>query len=125
MHGISLWMRVCANCQLFWRVAATSTPASSPNSSPPFKCGCRTVRSALPLNSCPLSFKLVLIFKKKKFFFRFSKKFFKNQKIYFSKIENNLFSSPQVLLRQSHRLRALDLLGRFVDLGPWAVNQAL
>ncbi|GAV06118.1 hypothetical protein RvY_16150 [Ramazzottius varieornatus] len=31
----------------------------------------------------------------------------------------------QVLLSQSHRLRALDLLGRFVDLGPWAVNQAL
>ena len=31
----------------------------------------------------------------------------------------------QVLLSQSHRLRALDLLGRFLDLGPWAVNQAL
>lgn len=28
----------------------------------------------------------------------------------------------QVLLSQVHRLRALDLLGKFVDLGPWAVN---
>ncbi len=31
----------------------------------------------------------------------------------------NLF---QVLLSQVHRLRALDLLGRFLDLGPWAVS---
>ncbi|XP_025084218.1 regulatory-associated protein of mTOR-like isoform X3 [Pomacea canaliculata] len=31
----------------------------------------------------------------------------------------------QVLLSQVHRLRALDLLGKFVDLGPWAVNLAL
>lgn len=31
----------------------------------------------------------------------------------------------QVLLSQVHRLRALELLGRFLDLGPWAVNQAL
>lgn len=30
--------------------------------------------------------------------------------------------SPQVLLSQVHRLRALDLLGRFLDLGPWAVS---
>lgn len=28
----------------------------------------------------------------------------------------------QVLLSQVHRLRALDLLGGFLDLGPWAVN---
>ncbi|KAL1423394.1 hypothetical protein MTO96_021151 [Rhipicephalus appendiculatus] len=28
----------------------------------------------------------------------------------------------QVLLSQIHRVRALDLLGRFLDLGPWAVN---
>eukprot|EP00092_Neocalanus_flemingeri_P035149 GFUD01038251.1.p1 GENE.GFUD01038251.1~~GFUD01038251.1.p1 ORF type:complete len:1354 (-),score=488.66 GFUD01038251.1:404-4465(-) len=31
----------------------------------------------------------------------------------------------QVLLSQAHRLRALDLLGKFLDLGPWAVNLAL
>uniref|UniRef100_A0A6B2KWT6 Raptor N-terminal CASPase-like domain-containing protein n=1 Tax=Arcella intermedia TaxID=1963864 RepID=A0A6B2KWT6_9EUKA len=31
----------------------------------------------------------------------------------------------QVLLSQQHRLRALELLARFLDLGPWAVNQAL
>ncbi|KAF4526070.1 hypothetical protein B566_EDAN007563 [Ephemera danica] len=31
----------------------------------------------------------------------------------------------QVLLSQVHRVRALDLLGRFLDLGPWAVNLAL
>lgn len=31
----------------------------------------------------------------------------------------------QVLLSQQHRLRALMLLGRFLDLGPWAVNQSL
>jgi regulator-associated protein of mTOR len=31
----------------------------------------------------------------------------------------------QVLLSQAHRLRALRLLGRFFDLGPWAVNLAL
>lgn len=31
----------------------------------------------------------------------------------------------QVLLSQAHRVRALDLLSRFLDLGPWAVNQAL
>ncbi|KAG7269469.1 hypothetical protein CRUP_029182 [Coryphaenoides rupestris] len=35
-------------------------------------------------------------------------------------------SRPQrVLLSQVHRLRALDLLGRFLDLGPWAVSLAL
>lgn len=32
------------------------------------------------------------------------------------------FSLFQVLLSQVHRLRALDLLGRFLDLGPWAVS---
>ncbi|KAG2387137.1 hypothetical protein C9374_002172 [Naegleria lovaniensis] len=31
----------------------------------------------------------------------------------------------QVLLSQSHRLRALTLLGRFLDMGSWAVNLAL
>lgn len=31
----------------------------------------------------------------------------------------------QVLLSPVHRLRALDLLGRFLDLGSWAVNSAL
>uniref|UniRef100_A0A8C5D1M3 Raptor N-terminal CASPase-like domain-containing protein n=1 Tax=Gouania willdenowi TaxID=441366 RepID=A0A8C5D1M3_GOUWI len=31
----------------------------------------------------------------------------------------------QVLLSQVHRLRALALLGRFLDLGPWAVSLAL
>lgn len=31
----------------------------------------------------------------------------------------------QVLLSQVHRLRALELLARFVDMGPWAVNLAL
>lgn len=31
----------------------------------------------------------------------------------------------QVLLSQAHRLRALDLLSQFLDLGPWAVNLAL
>ena len=31
----------------------------------------------------------------------------------------------QVLLSQSHRLRALVLLSRFLDLGPWAVNLSL
>ncbi|CAL1273011.1 unnamed protein product [Larinioides sclopetarius] len=31
----------------------------------------------------------------------------------------------QVLLSQVHRLRALELLSRFLDLGPWAVNLAL
>ncbi|KAJ8916102.1 hypothetical protein NQ315_004468 [Exocentrus adspersus] len=31
----------------------------------------------------------------------------------------------QVLLSQIHRMRALELLGRFLDLGPWAVNLAL
>lgn len=28
----------------------------------------------------------------------------------------------QVLLSQVHRLRALELLGQFLDLGPWAVS---
>lgn len=31
----------------------------------------------------------------------------------------------QVLLSQIHRMRALELLGKFLDLGPWAVNLAL
>ncbi|XP_044758345.1 regulatory-associated protein of mTOR isoform X2 [Coccinella septempunctata] len=31
----------------------------------------------------------------------------------------------QVLLSQIHRLKALELLGRFLDLGQWAVNSAL
>jgi regulator-associated protein of mTOR len=31
----------------------------------------------------------------------------------------------QVLLSQSHRFRALVLLGRFLDMGPWAVDLAL
>lgn len=35
---------------------------------------------------------------------------------------NHYPSSLQVLLSQVHRLRALDLLGRFLDLGPWAVS---
>jgi regulator-associated protein of mTOR len=30
-----------------------------------------------------------------------------------------------VLLSQVHRLRALVLLGRFLDMGPWAVDLAL
>ena len=30
-----------------------------------------------------------------------------------------------MLLSQVHRVRALDLLSRFLDLGAWAVNQAL
>ena len=32
---------------------------------------------------------------------------------------------PQVLLSQQHRLKALVLLGRFIDKGPWAVELAL
>lgn len=32
---------------------------------------------------------------------------------------------PQVLLSQVHRLRALVLLGRFLDMGAWAVDLAL
>lgn len=31
----------------------------------------------------------------------------------------------QFLLSQAHRLQALELLGRFLDLGAWAVNSAL
>jgi regulator-associated protein of mTOR len=31
----------------------------------------------------------------------------------------------QVLLSQVHRVRALELLGKFLDMGPWAVNEAL
>ena len=31
----------------------------------------------------------------------------------------------QVLLSQMHRVRALVLLAKFLDLGPWAVDQAL
>ncbi|KAG1674177.1 Regulatory-associated protein of mTOR [Nymphon striatum] len=31
----------------------------------------------------------------------------------------------QVLLSQAQRVQALDLLGRFLDLGPWAVNDSL
>ncbi len=31
----------------------------------------------------------------------------------------------QFLLSQAHRLQALDLLSRFLDLGPWAVHLAL
>lgn len=31
----------------------------------------------------------------------------------------------QVLLSQVHRMKALELLGKFLDLGPWAVNLAL
>ncbi len=31
----------------------------------------------------------------------------------------------QVLLSQAHRLRALVLLGKFLDLGAWAVHEAL
>lgn len=34
-------------------------------------------------------------------------------------------SSLQVLLSQVHRLRALVLLGRFLDMGRWAVDLAL
>jgi len=33
-----------------------------------------------------------------------------------------IFSFLQVLLSQSHRFRALVLLGRFLDMGPWAVD---
>ena len=34
-------------------------------------------------------------------------------------------SPLQVLLSQTHRFQALELLGRFLDLGPWAVSLAL
>jgi hypothetical protein len=37
----------------------------------------------------------------------------------------NPLSLPQVLLSQVHRLRALVLLGRFLDMGLWAVDLAL
>jgi len=44
----------------------------------------------------------------------------------FYKVANILLCCVvQVLLSQAHRLRALDLLGRFLDLGPWAVNLTL
>jgi hypothetical protein len=33
-----------------------------------------------------------------------------------------ILSFLQVLLSQSHRFRALVLLGRFLDMGPWAVD---
>ena len=36
-----------------------------------------------------------------------------------------LSSWVQFLLSQAHRLQALELLGRFLDLGPWAVHSAL
>lgn len=41
------------------------------------------------------------------------------------KIPEQLPIVLQVLLSQVHRLRALILLGKFLDLGPWAVNLAL
>ncbi|MCJ1474557.1 hypothetical protein MMC13_003216 [Lambiella insularis] len=41
------------------------------------------------------------------------------------KAPNQLPIVLQVLLSQVHRLRALILLSRFLDLGPWAVNLAL
>ncbi|KAI9313911.1 raptor N-terminal caspase like domain-containing protein [Dichotomocladium elegans] len=41
------------------------------------------------------------------------------------KIPEQLPIVLQVLLSQVHRLRALMLLSRFLDLGPWAVNAAL
>lgn len=37
----------------------------------------------------------------------------------------SLLPPPQVLLSQVHRLRALVLLGRFLDMGAWAVDLAL
>ena len=37
-------------------------------------------------------------------------------------IELLIYLFLQVLLSQVHRVRALDLLGKFLDLGPWAVN---
>nr|CAD7444287.1 unnamed protein product [Timema bartmani] len=50
--------------------------------------------------------------------------------LYFALKEDNTYQTHQwpyalVLLSQVHRLRALELLGRFLDLGPWAVNLAL
>ncbi|KAG8088828.1 hypothetical protein GUJ93_ZPchr0011g27382 [Zizania palustris] len=41
------------------------------------------------------------------------------------KIPEQLPIVLQVLLSQSHRFRALVLLGRFLDMGPWAVDLAL
>lgn len=35
---------------------------------------------------------------------------------------SHIFFFPQVLLSQCHRFRALVLLGRFLDMGPWAVD---
>lgn len=40
-------------------------------------------------------------------------------------LPNTLRLSLQFLLSQAHRLQALELLGRFLDLGPWAVHSAL
>ena len=39
--------------------------------------------------------------------------------------EQGAAGGPQVLLSQVHRARALALLGRFLDLGSWAVDLAL
>lgn len=36
-----------------------------------------------------------------------------------------VFSPDQFLLSQAHRLQALELLGRFLDLGSWAVSLSL
>ena len=30
-----------------------------------------------------------------------------------------------MLLSQVHRVRALELLGKFLDMGPWAVNEVV
>ncbi|GAO50281.1 hypothetical protein G7K_4411-t1 [Saitoella complicata NRRL Y-17804] len=43
----------------------------------------------------------------------------------YKKVPDQLPIVLQVLLSQVHRLRALILLSKFLDLGPWAVNQAL
>ncbi|KAI3811053.1 hypothetical protein L1987_20769 [Smallanthus sonchifolius] len=42
---------------------------------------------------------------------------------FLDKIEDCIFK--EVLLSQCHRFRALVLLGRFLDMGPWAVDLAL
>lgn len=77
--------------------------ASLKNSSQLFKCGCPMgVRKDLHQSSFPLCCKC------------FSLKY----------VFHNLMCF-NVTFKQAHRLRALDLLGRFLDLGPWAVNLAL
>lgn len=125
-RGISHWICVSLSCRQYWRTTSPfSTVPSLLSSWRPSKSGCLTALTGEALlNSCPLFYR-----------WAYNSQVIATWLFLFLLVYRSGTLHPplvsfkarctyllQVLLSQVHRLRALDLLGRFLDLGPWAVS---